>query len=204
MWNTNRAPAVVRPRRRWFASLSLVVFSLVVPCFGAGKLSAEEEKGWRSWLPGGGEEETTLVEGTPALAEGAADEQAPWMVKSPFAKVSWPEIKMPKVEFRAPWQGAANGEGGWFSAPLNKVRESARGAVDKTRLAWNKTVDRMKFPFSGGGSPAEDISPQLASQSRELGFWERFLGPGESTNQTENSNSVVDMMAQEQGGETRR
>jgi len=179
----------------------------MAPCLPSSELRAAEEKGWRSWLPGGGDgQEMPLEEGYPAanLDGVPVEEESPLLLKSPFAKVSWPEIKMPKVEFRAPWQGASNGEGGWFSAPLGKVRDGARGAVDKTRLAWNKTVERMKFPFSAGGSPTEDISPQIASQSRELGFWERFLGPGEPPSETQNPSSVVDMMAQEQGGETRK
>src|SRR5690606_19006889 len=111
----------------------------------------------------------------PMADEATDEEDRPWMITSPFANVTWPEIKMPKIDFRPPWKDE-NGEGGWFTTPLTQVRAATRGAIDRTRSAWNSAVDRMKFALPGGD---EESAPQVAEADRSPSFWQRVFGGDE-------------------------
>lgn len=216
-------PQTMQPQSVLRLCTTLLLAATILCCTLQDSLAAETG-GWRSWFNGGNQSsEATEQKNDPSTdasretggsdapysdelytraAEENSQERSPWLLKSPFAKVSWPEIKMPKVEFNPPWGKDKPAGDGWLSAPLSKVRSSARGAVDKTRIAWNSTVDRIKIPFRGEPAASQDVSPQIASQSRELGFWERFLGP--KPGNADDPDNVVEMMAQERGGEARK
>jgi hypothetical protein len=104
--------------------------------------------------------------------------------------VTWPEITMPKVDFTPPW-GNEEEEGGWIATPFHRARTATRGAIDRTRSAWNTTVDRMKFALPGGD---DEVPPQVATDDRSPGFWRRMFGDDESA---EGPSSVGDLMAKE-------
>jgi hypothetical protein len=125
---------------------------------------------------------------------GSADSSSNWLFTSPLANVTWPEIKMPKMEFRSPW-GNGKGEGeGWFTAPIAKAKTATQNAYGRTRTAWNDTVERMKFALPGGDRSANS-APQVASKpNRGAGFWDRLMGKPDTSNEPD---GVVEMMAQE-------
>lgn len=133
----------------------------------------------------------------PAATDASATEPSSnWLVTSPFARVSWPEIRMPEVQWSLPWSGSGEQGGNWFTAPLKRVRSTASGAVERTQTAWNRAIDKMKFALPGRDAEADDQASQLAGRTRELTLWEQVLGKDESESEPEPDN-VVEMMAQE-------
>lgn len=180
--------------------LLTVVFAVVLSSPASG-----EEGGWRSLWPFGKEEPATeeeqlpggLVLGDPALEAQFGEtqtEEDSWMVESPIARASWPEIKLPKLEFASPWR-KENGEAGWLAKPFHKARDGAHGALEKTRTAMNNSIDKMKNMVPGGAGGDDrslDNSAELAPGSGEPGFFARLFGPKE----TETSDEGV-KMAQE-------
>lgn len=148
----------------------------------------ESSSFWRWWDD---EESDTMPD------DSTDEEDRPWMITSPFANVTWPEIKMPRIALRPPW-GDEEGEGGWFTTPLTHARAATRGAIDRTRSAWNSAVDRMKFALPGG---EEEMPAQVAEADRSPGFWQRVFGGDELP---EEPGSVGELMAREPGsGSTR-
>ncbi|MCO6047514.1 hypothetical protein NG895_26725 [Aeoliella sp. ICT_H6.2] len=168
-------------------------YQLLAVVFAVALSSAAcaEEGGWRTLWPFGKDAQTAeqeeqlpsgLVLGDPALeAElGEAEaEQDSWMVESPIARASWPEIKMPKLEFASPWR-KENGEAGWLAKPIHKARDGAHNALERTRSAMNNSIDKMKGMLPGGDDGSLDDSSQLAAGSDEPGFFSRMFGPKES------------------------
>lgn len=184
--------------------LLAVVFAVVLSCSASA-----EEGGWRSLWPFGKEEPAVeeesqlpsgLVLGDPALeaqlGETEAEDES-WMVESPIGRASWPEIKMPKLEFASPWR-KENGEEGWLARPITKARDGAHNALERTRTAMNNSIDKMKNMLPGESNTSLDNSAELAASDSEPGFFRRLFAPKED----ESINEGV-MMAQE-GAELRR
>ncbi len=166
------------------------------------------EGGWRDFF-GLGADDTVAEQGTapadpllsetltaPPATEPGDDEG--WMVTSPLGNVTWPEIKMPKFEFSPPWGSPESGEEGWFAAPIARTRLTANNAMQRTRTAWNGTIERMKFALPGSTKPDAAAAPQIAA--KPPGFLQRMLGPPEPELTTD---EVVEMMAQERAATQR-
>jgi hypothetical protein len=146
----------------------------------AQEAEAEEQSGFRWWWSDDDSD------------QDESEEDRPWMLSSPFANVSWPEIRMPKIEFRPPWGSEDDQEnGGWIVTPFTRARQATRGAIDRTRTAWNSAIDRMKFVLPGGD---EANSPQVAASDSGPNFWQRLFGDDDAK---EEPNSVGDLMAKE-------
>lgn len=180
-------------------SLLAIATLLVV----SGRGFAQEENSWRPNSPAAGAKADTVgaqpafgaVPPAPGLPQAnasppAADEGSRgWMVTSPLANVSWPEVKMPKLHWKPGWGGGsgADAAGAPIAGPLDKVRTMTQGAAQRTRSAWNKTVERLKWRGdAGGGQP---------------GFFARMFSPSppEPGPQT-----VPEFLAQERPGTVRR
>ena len=153
--------------------------------FPFGKQEAEAESAPQTTPPA-----DPVMLGDPTLQQPASVEQekAGWMVESPMAKVGWPEIKMPKMEFNPPWKSEP-GEPNWFAKQATKARTAAHNAAEKTRTTWNTSLDKMKLALPGH---ADDSASQIASQDTKPGFWQRLTGQGETETQDE-----VPMIAQQ-------
>lgn len=139
--------------------------------------------------PGGGEETGFRWWWEEEGGADATEEDTPWMITSPFANVTWPEIKMPRISLLPPWGDGGEEPTTTWTTPFSRAKEATRGAIDRTRTAWNSAVERMKFAIPGGEEPQP---PQLADAEPSL--WERMFGrvgpePGPS--------SVGDLMARE-------
>lgn len=117
------------------------------------------------------------------------EEETPWMITSPFANVTWPEIKMPRISLLPSWSDEEGEAGTTWTTPFSRAKAATRGAIDRTRTAWNSAVERMKFAIPGGEQPE---STQLADA--EPSFWERMFGRDEPDT---GPSSVGDLMANE-------
>lgn len=167
----------------WIVALLLSVFCGASVTSLADEPQAEGPSGFRWWWE---EDEEAPVEGD--------EEENSWMFTSPFANVTWPEIKLPQVSLLPPWRDEqVEPRGTWMSTPFTRAREAARGAIDRTRTAWNGAVERMKFAIPGGEE--EPAAPQIASSAPEPGFWQRLFGAEEPPEG--GPNSVGDLMAKE-------
>ncbi len=173
-----------------------IVVSLIV--FATSQLAAADDNGWRSIFGLRESEQEVespmddqrLLMGDPAIEQTPAEEDKAWMITSPFANVSWPEIKMPRFDFNPPWR-SDDGQASWFAESLAKARNTTRGAMLRTRSAWNGTIERMKFTLPGR---ANDTQTQIAD-GNQPGFWDRSPGSDEQPTETDD---VVEMMAREQ------
>lgn len=120
----------------------------------------------------------------PALAQEpvadptAADGEA--MVDSPFFKVGWPKIKMPKFTWKPGLGGdAAAAPTGQpsenpVSQALDKVAASSKKASDGVRNAWGSAMGKLSS-LGGGG---QDTSRQTAKDEKP-GFFARLFAPEE-------------------------
>ena len=161
-------------------------------------LASADEGGWRNFFGLGENEQDVkspmddhqLMMGDPVVEQTPAEDDKAWMITSPFANVSWPEIKMPRFEFNAPWRNE-DGQAGWFSESLAKARNTTRGAMMRTRSAWNGAIERMKFTLPGRGN---DTQTQIVDGDQP-GFWDRTRGPEQQPTETDD---IVEMMAREQ------
>lgn len=191
----------IRMRKSTLSPLALV--ALVALLAAGSSLLAAEESTWSKLWPFGGDQQSAdestlstqeeLLLGDPNIGTETAEGDG-WMITSPFANVTWPEIKMPKLEFASPWQ-KDSGEDGWLAAPVHKVQAGARGAFDRTRMAWNNSIDRMKLALPGGNDPADTADTQLADADEQPGFFSRMLGRSPA----EPADDRVEFMASEPG-----
>lgn len=183
------------------ANTSLVALAAVAVQVAASGSPAHAEEGtWSKLWPFGGDKQQQdesalstqeeLLLGDPSLATQTTEDES-WMIRSPFARVTWPEIKMPELEWASPWQ-KKSGEDGWLAAPVHKVQAGARGAFDRTRMAWNSSIDRMKLALPGGDEPAD---AQVAAADDQPGFFSRMLG----REAAEPPDNTVELMASEPG-----
>lgn len=155
----------------------VAVFAVVGSGVSLGQDASIAGDGTSDWLLSGGmptepAAQTTAVD--PLEDEAEEEGASSWMLSSPFANVAWPEIKMPKIEFRAPWS-SADGEPGWIAQGVERVRSATRGAAARTRTAWNNTVDRMKFAWPGTGAADQAAIAQGDTETKP-GFWQRWFG----------------------------
>jgi hypothetical protein len=133
-----------------------------------------------------------------------------WMVKSPFARVSWPRIHMPEFPLprpklpRPPWWSEKppvdDGRNTWVqksseptrTTPLVAMQQGAQRVGQSTRTAWRKTVDVL--------TPGEDPSttdPRVAARDQRT-FWQRLNGTEQT--QKPGSQTVTEMLSQERIG----
>lgn len=110
----------------------------------------------------------------PAAAEGEA------MVDSPFFKLGWPKIKMPKFTWKPGLGGgdeaAHTGKPSEnpVSQALDKVAASSKKASVGVRNAWGSAMGKLSS-LGGGG---EDTSRQTAKDDKP-GFFARLFAPEE-------------------------
>lgn len=167
---------------KYLSGIALLVLSAMV----AAPTVAAQERVDRFWS-----EEVA----NEAAADAEGEEERPWMITSPFANVSWPELKLPTIDFRPPWRrgdAADDEEEGWAEGPFQRVRQATRDAVARTRTRWNNAIDRMKLTHD-----EEDSATQLADAEAKPSLWQRWFGSEEPA---EGPSSVGDMMAKEADG----
>lgn len=160
-----------------------------------------EESSWKLW-PFGKDKakeqpaaQQGMMLGDPSLESALGEKPAKEdekMFESPFANATWPEVKMPKLNFPSPWKTEDGGEG-WLAKPVNRARDGFHNAAEKTRTAMNSGIDRMKTIIPGGEDGTPDSDAQLADTSEEPGFWQKMFGPKE----TAEADDPVEMMARE-------
>ncbi|MEM6331170.1 MAG: hypothetical protein AAF790_13095 [Planctomycetota bacterium] len=127
--------------------------------------------------------------GMPAAPEADGDG---WLMRSPFFNVGWPEIKMPKLAWKPMWGPSEDGQPGFLATRVAKVKGAVAGAAQRTRLAWNKTVDRFKL---SGGQPRAG-----GSGAGEPGFFARLFTPEPPRGPL----TTTEFLAQERPGAQRR
>jgi hypothetical protein len=131
-----------------------------------------------------------------------------WMVKSPFARVSWPRIHMPEFSLPRPnlprpqwWSEkppVEDGRNTWVqkspepppTMPLQAMQQGAQRVGQGTRTAWRKTVDAL----TPGESPRTN-DPRVAARDRKPPFWQRLNGAEQP--QKPGSQTVTEMLSQE-------
>jgi len=157
----------------------LATLALLLSC-ATNYVHAQESTPWPPISP-----PTAPVAGASEAAPAA--EKEGWLMTTPFANVSWPEIKMPRIA----WKSAPDAEGqpGFFAGQMNKVRTASRGFAQRTKTAWNKTVDKIKIT---GGKRSGEQKP---------GFFARLFGP--DTSQT-GPQTVPEFLAQDRPSTKRR
>ncbi|QDU55421.1 hypothetical protein [Aeoliella mucimassa] len=167
-------------------SRSVACFVLFLSsAFSGSSLCVAEEGGIRNLFPFGKSEEKQtepvqsdpVLLGDPTLQQPAAveAEKSNWWVDSPIAKVSWPEVKMPKVEWNPPWKPSETGEPSWLQKQTAKAKSGARNVAEKTKTAWNGSLDKMKLVLPG----QKQDGTQLAEGDSEPGFWHKLFAPDE-------------------------
>lgn len=163
--------------RYWITALLVTLgCALALPTMAA-QPDADEDAGFKWWWED---------EGSSDLE---AEEETPWMITSPFANVTWPEIKMPRISLLPPWGDEEGSATTTWTTPFSRAKEATRGAIDRTRTAWNSAVERMKFAIPGGEQPEP---AQLADA--EPSFWQRMFGRDEPET---GPSTVGDLMAKE-------
>ncbi|MEM9186243.1 MAG: hypothetical protein AAGB00_07065 [Planctomycetota bacterium] len=128
----------------------------------------------------------------PSAPVEAADQGRKWMVTSPFGNLGWPEVKMPKMQWNPMFGGQESPDASQAAGPnpLSRVKSMTQGVAQRTRAAWNKTVDRFKFR----GQPSPRPGSALSNQP---GFFARLFGPGE---QPSDPQTVPQFLAQKRPG----
>lgn len=132
-----------------------------------------------------------LPSSQPTGGEASMEDEKNWMFTSPFANVSWPEIKMPKLKWK-PFGGAADPASPQATSqgsPLSAMRGMSQNVAQRTRTAWNKTVDRLKW------------NKDTSRQPKQPGFFARMFG---SEEQNSGPQTVTQFLAQERPGTTTR
>lgn len=124
------------------------------------------------------------------------------MIRSPFARVSWPRIQLPEVHLPRPqlwprktevddvrnaWLGEDNEPA--RPSPLQAAKQGAHRVAESTRSAWRKTVDVFT-----PGDPA-DASGHIAQQETRPSLWRRMFAMEEP--QPEGPRTVTEWMAQD-------
>jgi hypothetical protein len=152
-------------------------------------------------LPSVATDQSTTVAQYPPAPEAETDQH--WMISSPFAKVSWPRLQMPKLHMPpSPFPAKSEldaAKNSWVEkspdpakpSPLEAVKDGARRVGQSTRDAWGKTVD----VFTPGESRnTRDRSSRVAR--REPSAWKRMFGVGDQR-KVEGPQTVTEWMAQD-------
>lgn len=213
------------------AARQLLGVCVVVGCC-CHSVHAEEAKS--SWWPFGGGDEPAAAEPsttapvvpppvvTTSPAQRATEEplpdvgpvkDRPWMIQSPFAKVSWPELRMPKLAFSKPdlperaafpdHSKAEAAKNSWMEqppeaarpSPLQVVKNGAHTLSESTKTAWRKTVDAVTPGDQSAGKTPNN--PRMAHRDLavERSFWDRMTGNEEP--KQEGPRTITEWMAQD-------
>ena len=134
---------------------------------------------------------------TPVLPDEAPvdDPNQKWMITSPFGKVSWPRLQMPKLPpATSDNQVAADANrNAWVETPVEPPKPSPFESMSNSaRTAWNKTVDALT---PGDQSQAEDRSSRVARREGQSA-WQRMFGADEPTKK-DGSQTIGEFIAQE-------
>jgi hypothetical protein len=134
---------------------------------------------------------------TPVLPDEALadDHNQKWMINSPFGKVSWPRLQMPKRPAAASdQQVAADADRNtWVETPVEPPKPSPFESMSNSaRTAWKKTVDALT---PGDQSQPEDRSSRVARREGQSA-WQRMFGSEEPTKK-EGSQTIGEFIAQE-------
>lgn len=110
----------------------------------------------------------------PDAAAPVAGEEA--MVDSPFFKVGWPKLEMPKFSWKpsahsgpAPAAGPTENP---VSRALDKVAASSKKASDGVRNAWGSAMGKLSSLGGGGGKPSGP-----SANDDQPGFFARLFTP---------------------------
>jgi len=93
------------------------------------------------------------------------------LLESPFFKVGWPKVEMPRFDWKPgfgggkPTREASGAAENPVSTTLDKVADGSRRAADRVRDAWGSAIKQLSF--------TSDATPQ--QQSDEPGFWTRLF-----------------------------
>lgn len=118
----------------------------------------------------------------PPLTPDEESEQS-WMIKSPFANVSWPRLRMPEMP-KPSWSSspreseAEAPRNTWMErtpeppkpSPLQAMKDGARRVGQSTREAWDKTVDAVT------PDDKTDRSSRVARRPKQPSVWKRMFG----------------------------
>lgn len=99
------------------------------------------------------------VQGLPQAdpTAGAPGEEAKqgWLLSTPLVDVPWPQVKMPTLNWKT---ASAEPTGEQKQGPITRMSQATRSAAQRTRTAWNSTIEKMKIgPFrskQGGQEPS--------------------------------------------------
>jgi hypothetical protein len=148
------------------------------------------------------------VEQSPSQSEVPANEEPEqrWMIDSPLAKVSWPRLQLPDMpQPQLPkaqlWPQKSEVEAdrnAWAEddvtptqpSPWQAMTNGARRVGDRTRAAWDKTIDVLT-PGSDSGSP----SSRVARREDRQPWWKRMFAVEDR--EPQGPQTVTEWMAQE-------
>lgn len=133
----------------------------------------------------------------PSQAEAPAPEAATptaesWTFTNPFGTLKLPKPKMPQFQWRPAFSPTPETSPGFLDGPVGRIKSATRGAAQRTRTAWNSTVEKLKF----GGGQGSGGQP-----SSEPGFFARMFG---GDPEPEGARTVTEFLAQERPGAERR
>jgi hypothetical protein len=138
---------------------------------------------------------------------GVEQPEPRWMISSPLAKVSWPRLHMPELPRPAlpttPWptKSEANPDrNAWAEpdttpvnpTPMEAMSNGARRVGQRTRAAWQRTVDAMT---PGDEPPSSDPSSRVAGRDDRVPVWQKMFGSSEPPPQ--GPQTVGEFIAQE-------
>lgn len=118
-------------------------------------------------------------------ASDAEQESGGWLMSSPLVDVGWPEIKMPKVNWK-PFSGT-DAEGQPKPNPIKRVTQATQGAFQRGRTAWNGAIDKMKI------GPFRSNKPEQPANAEPSFFAKMFGGEQEP----QRSETVAEFIGQD-------
>lgn len=144
-----------------------------------------------------------LLVAAPALAQEPAEAPAATsddaMVDSPFFKVGWPKLEMPKFAWK-PGLGGDKSDAAPtgptenpVSRALDKVAATSRKASDGVRNAWGNTMGKLASLGGGGDKPRRN------DKDDQPGFFARLFAP----EQPRAPETMSEWIAQDRVGTTR-
>ncbi|TWT77805.1 hypothetical protein Pla123a_16010 [Posidoniimonas polymericola] len=120
----------------------------------------------------------------PAASEAEA-KSGGWLMSSPLVDVGWPELKMPKVNWK-PFS-ATDPDAAPKPNPITRVTQATQGAFQRGRTAWNGAVEKMKI------GPFRSSKPDQPADAEPSFFAKMFGGQQEP----QRSETVAEFIGQD-------
>ncbi|WP_146402974.1 hypothetical protein [Pseudobythopirellula maris] len=128
-----------------------------------------------------------------AEAAPAASSDSGTMVDTPAFKLGWPEIKMPKLNWKPGWGGEADptkpAAANPFTTAVERVSTASQQAMAGARNGWNQAFDKLR-------TTSTDAAPR-SKEPEGPGFWARLFTPPEEPQQ---ARTVSEFIAQDRPG----